>query len=196
MLKKYLPSMPRKTGCFRRTYRVRPLLFAGAGLLVAMGVGYYCAWLAGYRPNLSASLPWGLYRAVDAPTGLVEFCPPQPWGYIALKRQYRESGVCADYGSPLLKPIAASEGDRVEVSPAGIAVNGRLLPNTAPRPVDSMGRPLDHYAFGTYVIRPGEIWVASSWNYKSFDSRYFGPIHVGAIRQYLRPVWTWGRRNE
>jgi conjugative transfer signal peptidase TraF len=116
--------------------------------------------------------------------------------HSAEKRQYREPGVCADYGSPLLKPIAASEGDRVELSSAGIVVNGRPLPNTAPRVPDSMGRPLEHYPFGTYVVQHGEVWVASSWNYKSFDSRYFGPVRLSAIRQYLRPVCVWGRRNE
>jgi conjugative transfer signal peptidase TraF len=96
----------------------------------------------------------------------------------------------------LLKPIAASEGDRVEASNAGISVNGRLLPNTAPRVRDSMGRPLDHYPFGTYVVQQGEVWVASSWNYKSFDSRYFGPVRLSMIRHYVRPVWTCGSPNE
>jgi conjugative transfer signal peptidase TraF len=122
------------------------------------------------------------------------FCPPQPWEYIAVKRQYQESGVCPDYGSPLLKPIAAREGDRVELSAAGIAVNGHAIANTAPRLRDSMNRPLDHYPFGTYVVQPGDVWVASSWNYKSFDSRYFGPVRLSAIRHYLRPFAFGGAR--
>jgi conjugative transfer signal peptidase TraF len=149
----------------------------------------------GYRWNGSPSLPRGLY-ATAVRSDLIEFCPPQPWGYIAVKRQYREPGVCPDYGSPVLKPIAASEGDRIDLSAVGIAVNGGLLPNTAPRVLDSMGRRLDHYPFGTYIVRNGEVWVASSWNYKSFDSRYFGPVRLSAIRHYLRPVWTLGKPNE
>jgi type IV secretory pathway protease TraF len=26
----------------------------------------------------------------------------------------------------------------------------------------------------------------------SFDSRYFGPVPLAAVRSYLRPVWTAG----
>jgi type IV secretory pathway protease TraF len=91
--------------------------------------------------------------ATTARSDLIEFCPPQPWGYLAVKREYRESGVCPDYGQPLLKPIAAGEGDRVELSAAGIAVNGRAIANTAPRVLDSMKRPLEHYRV-RHVCRP------------------------------------------
>ena len=174
---------------------IRRSVKAAAIATGAVAVALFALRPLGYRWNGSPSLPRGLY-ATAARSDLIEFCPPEPWGYIALKRQYREPGVCPDYGSPLLKPIAASEGDRVELSAAGIAVNGRLLPNTAPRVLDSMNRPLDHYPFGTYVVQHGEVWVASSWNYKSFDSRYFGPVRLSAIRYYLRPVWTWGSPNE
>jgi conjugative transfer signal peptidase TraF len=174
---------------------IRRIVKAAAIAIVAVAVALFALRPLGYRWNGSPSLPRGLY-ATAARSDLIEFCPPQPWGYIALKREYREPGVCPDYGSPLLKPIAASEGDSVELSAAGIAVNGHAIANTAPRVLDSMNRPLEHYPFGTYVVQHGEAWVASSWNYKSFDSRYFGPVRLSAIRQYLRPVWTWGSRNE
>ena len=73
-----------------------------------------------------------------------------------------------------------------------LAVN--RVANTAPRVHDSMNRPLDHYPFGTYIVQHGEAWVASSWNYKSFDSRYFGPVRLSAIRHYLRPFAFGGAR--
>jgi conjugative transfer signal peptidase TraF len=172
--------------------RIRTFTKALAIGAFAVVVATFALWPLGYRINQSPSLPKGLYATV-ARSDLVEFCPPQPWGYNALKREYRESGLCADYGEPLLKPIAAREGDKVEVSAAGIAVNGKLLDNTAPRVKDSKGRLMEHYAFGSYVVGRGEVWVASSWNFKSFDSRYFGPVQLTAVRHYLRPVWVWGQ---
>lgn len=166
----------------------------------------WTSWLFGYRVNLSPSLAKGVYRAIDgAPERgtLVEFCPPQTAGYLALRRGYRDSGLCADYGQPLLKPIAALPGDWVFLGPNGLRVAndefalGFLTPiyNTAPLEKDSQGRPLEHYPFGYYRVKSGEIWVVSSWNAKSFDSRYFGPIPVTAIRHYEREVWTWGKPN-
>ena len=36
----------------------------------------------------------------------------------------------------------------------------------------------------------GTVWVASSFNSRSFDSRYFGPISESAIKHRLVPIWT------
>ena len=88
----------------------------------------------------------------------------------------------------MLKPIVAQAGDTVEVSANGIAVNGTLLHNTSPRTIDSRGRPLTPWRFGTYTVPPGFVWVASQYNPLSFDSRYYGPIRVSQIRHHLRPL--------
>jgi len=184
--------------------RVRSLVKWLAVGACAVAVVLFALWPLGFRWNGSPSLPEGLYATVHqdfwVQTGvfqpeydLVEFCPPQPWGYNALKRGYRDPGICADYGNPLMKPIAARAGDQVELTEAGIAVNGRLLPRTRPRVLDSRGRPMDHYPFGRYVVEQGQVWVVSSWNQKSFDSRYFGPVNMSSVRRYLRPVLTWGK---
>ena len=89
-----------------------------------------------------------------------------------------------------MKPIVAHAGDTVELSGQGIAVNGKLLPNTAPLKVDTHGRPLVAWSFGRYQVQPNTVWVASSYHPRSFDSRYFGPIPVGSIRAYVRPILT------
>ena len=91
---------------------------------------------------------------------------------------------------PLLKPIVAKAGDVVDVSDHGIAVNGSLLRNSAPLRVDTKGRPLPAWGFGCYVVAPGTVWVASSYNPRSFDSRYFGPVPISAIRDYVHPLVT------
>jgi conjugative transfer signal peptidase TraF len=146
---------------------------------------------AGLRINASPSLPMGLYIVSDSlDANLVEFCPPEPFANLAIVRGWRAVGNCPDGAAPLLKPIAAHSGDVVEMSARGMAVNGRLLPNTAPLTRDSKGRPLKPWTFGRYSLGPDTVWVASSYNAQSFDSRYFGPVPVTAIRDHLRPLLT------
>lgn len=145
--------------------------------------------LLGLRINTSPSLPVGLYLASE--TGeFIEFCPAGPFASIALARGYRDRGICADGGAPLLKPVAARSGDVVDFSDAGIAVNEIRIPNTVPLAADTNSRPLRHWQFGRYTVAPGTVWVASSYSGRSFDSRYFGPIPVDAIRSRVRPILT------
>jgi len=146
---------------------------------------------AGLRINGSPSLPMGLYVvSTSGAANLVEFCPVEPFASLALVRGWRTAGNCPDGAAPLLKPVVAGAGDVVELSARGIAVNGRLLPNTAPLTRDSKGRPLRSWPFGRYTVGRDAVWVASSHNAQSFDSRYFGPVPVAAIRDHLRPLLT------
>lgn len=91
---------------------------------------------------------------------------------------------------PLMKPIVARAGDIVTVSDEGIAVNGRLIENTAPLKTDTHGRPLRPWPSGRYEVPPDTVWVASPHNPRSFDSRYFGPVATSAIRNHARPLMT------
>ncbi len=181
------------TGLFDRirTARVRAIKrLALIATGVAIGTFQLCG-ILGVRINASPSLPIGLYLTSSRrETNLVEFCPGEPFASFAIARGYRDAGVCRDGAGPLMKPIVAGAGDVVEVSGQGIAVNGHLLPNTAPLAVDSHGRSLTPWPFGRYVVAPDSLWVASSHHPRSFDSRYFGPIHVGSIRDHVRPLLT------
>jgi conjugative transfer signal peptidase TraF len=120
----------------------------------------------------------------------VEFCPQGKAASISLSRQYRTAGACPDGGAPLLKPGVAFPGDEVEVSANGIRVNGQLLPNSTGRTRDHLQRPLDPWPYGTYKVEPGTVWVVSSFNSYSFDSRYYGAIPDSWIQHHLRPLWT------
>ena len=155
--------------------------FAGSFLVCAS---------TGVRINTTESLPRGLYVTTARDTALVEFCPEEPFASMALQRGYRSQGSCRDGGMPLLKPVVAVPGDLVAFSDRGIGVNGRLLENTAPLSADSFGRALPVWPFGTYRVAPDEVWVASSYTPRSFDSRYFGPIPRTAIRERIRPLIT------
>jgi conjugative transfer signal peptidase TraF len=80
----------------------------------------------------------------------------------------------------------------VTVTPTGLLVNGRPVPNSQPLAVDRQGRPLPRLASGRYVVRPGALWVVSSYSRFSFDSRYFGPVETRQVRASVQPLWTAG----
>jgi conjugative transfer signal peptidase TraF len=163
--------------------------------LAAIALGLLCLVfiipaVAGIRINESPSLPIGLYMINESRGHLVEFCPPEPFAALAIERGYRGAGNCPDGGAPLMKPEIARTGDIVELNPSGVTVNGKLLPNSAPLQFDTQGRSLDHWRFGRSKVGQGEIWVISSFNARSFDSRYLGPITSCRIRHHLLPVLT------
>lgn len=147
--------------------------------------------IAGVRLNDSPSLPIGLYVVTsDRSADLVEFCPTEPYASLAAERGYRSEGSCPDGGAPLMKPIVAQPGDTVDISSRNFAVNGKALPNSAPLNVDTEGRSLQHWPFGKYRVETGTVWVISSYNRRSFDSRYFGPVRKNRIRHHLRALLT------
>jgi conjugative transfer signal peptidase TraF len=170
-----------------RSVKFRSLIrsvLLGIGLWV--GIFQACGWM-GLRINVSPSLPVGLYISTDSGS-LVEFCPAEPFASVALARGYRTLGACADGGAPLLKPVIATTGDAVNTSSSGLDVNNIRIPNSAPLAADSEGRPLTHWPFGRYTVSVGTVWVASSYNGRSFDSRYFGPVPVTAIRGRVKTL--------
>ena len=173
----------RATNC-RRVGKA--VLFGSAALL---GLFVICG-LAGIRLNTTPSLPVGIYIEADAKSPLIEFCPVGSAASLAARRGYRTAGDCPDGASALLKPIVAKSGDIVELTAKGISVNNHLVWNTAPLTVDSDHRPLEHFPFGRYVVGDEDVWVASSYNKRSFDSRYYGPVSTRAIRAHLRPLLT------
>ena len=151
--------------------------------------------IAGLRINNSASLPAGLYIA-SSEGAFVEFCPDDHG--LSSQRGYRHTplfipsakGVCPDGAAPLLKPVIGKAADEIVLSSAGITVNGKLLPHTEPLAQDSAGRPLTHWPFGHYRAVSGTLWVVSSYNPRSYDSRYLGPIPQSAVRARLRTLLT------
>ncbi len=171
-----------------RSAPLRRILLTVAGVGVAL---FVAGDILGIRVNLSPSLPRGLYVVTGDPAAkLVEFCPAEPFASLAAERGYRPKGSCPDGAAPLLKPVAAVSGDEVEVTADGLAVNGVPIPNTRPHRADSKHRPLRAWPNGSYLVAPGMVWVASSYNPRSFDSRYFGPVAVRSIRERLRPLLT------
>jgi conjugative transfer signal peptidase TraF len=158
------------------------------------------AWLSGIRVNTSASLPTGLWVEKGPPANgvltrgvIVTFCPADaPPFRLAKQRGYVGGGWCPYGYQPLFKPIAAIAGDQVSIGPAGIEVNGVHIPNSAPLRADNALRPLPTLPYGTYTVSPGSVWVVSSYNRRSFDSRYFGSVEISNVRSIVIPLWVRG----
>ena len=177
-------------GSYELHQRVRRAALWACLLASPFFLGLIAGWVFGIRFNLTPSLPRGFYIISHPPrANLVEFCPQGAAASISLSRQYRTAGACPDGGAPLLKPVAFP-GDQIKVSADGIRVNGQLLPNSAGRFRDHLQRPLDPWPYGAYRVAPGTVWVVSSFNSYSFDSRYYGAIPEASIRHHLRPLWT------
>jgi type IV secretory pathway protease TraF len=117
--------------------------------------------------NLSASEPRGIYRLTHEPLNRGT--------YVVLKMP--------------LKRIAAMPGDAVRVTPEGSYINGKLWPASG-LPVEIMkDHRLEHYPFGIYILKPGQLWVLSN-NPLGWDSRYFGPIDQHLVNATAEPVLT------
>lgn len=173
--------------------------FAAAGavsLLVACCLAYLC----GARINRTHSLPKGLYWVVNRPArrgDLVAFWPADtPEMREARRRGYIIPGVYnlgsdgQGYGL-LLKKLAAVPGDVVSITGAGVVVNGRLMPNTAPLPRDNVGDPLPILRIENRHLADGEALFISDHLPRSFDARYFGVQEMRQIVEVVVPVWVW-----
>ena len=170
--------------------------YAAWGLLAALIVGTLAtADVEGLRLNNTPSMPRGLWRVVgsDAPLyrgEIVTICPPDTRPIrLGAGRGYIPAGNCPGGYEPLVKPIAATAGDTVAVTPAGIVVDGEPVPGTAQLVQDSAGRPLRAYPAGFYQVAEGDVWLLSGHDARSFDSRYFGPVPAANVQGVARPVW-------
>jgi conjugative transfer signal peptidase TraF len=177
----------------RRPSVARPAAAAAATAGLALAV-LLAAPHAPLRLNCSASLPRGLYLlappAAPQPGQLVLACPPPSFARLAVERGYLPPGPCPGGSQPLGKLVLAIAGDRLDVAPGGITLDGRPLPSTASVAADPAGRPLCRQ-LGSHLVPSGALWLISP-HPRSLDSRYFGPVAASALLGRLRPLATWG----
>jgi conjugative transfer signal peptidase TraF len=150
---------------------------AAIGMTVASALG--SAWATGWRFNTTPSEPLGLYRLapMTAQTvihrgALISFCPP-----VALY-PFMVHGGCPNGGAPFLKTVVGVPGDVVDVSAAGVSVNGQLLLQSRvivhPKAWPGLTLPAD---FGAHRLASGQYWAFGSGDPKrSFDSRNWGVV--------------------
>lgn len=171
------------------------VLAATGGLVTAT---VCAAGLAGLRINTTHSLPQGLYWQHDEPAGvgdLAAVCPPDSEPFrLAAERSYIPAAWlarCPNGLALIFKEISAAQNDVVSIGSAGISVNGKLVPRTQRKAVDSAGRALPQPVLDDYKLKAGEIMLVANHSPMSFDARYFGIIDESAVRGVIRPLWIW-----
>jgi conjugative transfer signal peptidase TraF len=168
-------------------------LLTGAGLTAIT-----TAFLAmGLIINITPSLPVGIYKLSPISRlhrgEYVSICPPDTAPFrLARRAGYVPKGPCPGDYLPLMKPIAGLPGDQIVVGVKGIAVNGAHIPLSRAYTHDGAGRALPRIALGVYTVGPGEVWLVSHYNERSFDSRYFGAVQIERVKASTAPVFTWG----
>lgn len=151
------------------------------------------ATLSAHRPRPATDAPWLLMNETNsAPRGLYVRvdAPPQTGQRVAVRQPRVAQAYLADLGvdpgMPLLKQVVASAGDPV------CAKDGVLhWPQGSVRALarDRRGRSLSAWQ-ACRVLSDGELLVIGA-TARSFDSRYFGPIHRRDVIGVYREVVTW-----
>jgi conjugative transfer signal peptidase TraF len=165
-------------------------VFLALGLGAGLGLG---AHFFDFRINWTSSMPPGLYR--ESPARLkrgeiVLICLPEEIAAVGRQRRYLPLGDCPNGVSPVVKEIVATAGDEIELQDELLAVNGVVVDRTRLRSFDSLGRPMNHAQLGRRLVAGGEVWVLGNERSRSWDSRYFGAVPVGAIVASAKPVLT------
>jgi conjugative transfer signal peptidase TraF len=151
----------------------------GLGLIGLATLARPAPWLVW---NASASAPIGLYRVLPGKPvrgNLVLVHTPDSVRQLAAERGYLPQNV------PLVKRVAALDGDIVCAADDVISVNGRVVAERLAR--DRLGRPLPTWS-GCHLLDGGEAFLLMEGRTDSFDSRYFGPVPMPAIIGRLAPL--------
>lgn len=165
------------------------------GPLACVAIATFWIHAAGYRLNLSSSIPWGIYKVSNTPLvrgDIVEYCPPNNAILrLAKDRGYLLNGFsCPNFYSPIFKPIAAIAGDEIIINDGGVWVNGIWLTNSNPSHKDGKGRVLIPQNILKSKVSEGQVFLISTYSNRSFDGRYIGSVPAAGIKAKLLPIYT------
>ena len=102
---------------------------------------------------------------------------------LAAQRDYLPAGI------PLLKRIGAMSPQRVCMQGRIVRIDGEARATALA--TDGHGRPLPIWQ-QCRDLSNGELFLLSTTNPASFDSRYFGPVPVSAVIGSAQPLLMWG----
>ena len=143
----------------------------------------------------------GAASAPHAPWLLYNRTPSMPTGFYVYYSRHAHRGDIVAFALPpaaqeyahrrggtttllLLKHVLAVGGDFVSTLDGELRINGALIGPIAA--VDSAGRRLPHW-IAARRLNADELVVGSPASH-SFDSRFFGPIHVKQVIGVYRPI--------
>jgi conjugative transfer signal peptidase TraF len=136
--------------------------------------------------NPSDSVPRGWYRIAKADAlhvgDIVLARLPAAPAMLAAQRGYLPAGV------PILKRIGALAPPLMCVSDGAVRIDGDVVATVRTR--DGQGRELPVWS-QCRSLSNDELFLLSSANPASFDSRYFGPIAAKAVIGSAEPLWIW-----
>ena len=160
-----------------------------AGSLAALGWAALTTSPPRLVNNASDSVPIGWYRISPAnplaPGDLVLVHLPPEVRSLAAQRGYLPANV------PLLKTLAAVAPQRVCMQGSQVRIDGVLVARRLRW--DRQGRALPTWQACRRLVGD-ELFLLSSSNPASFDSRYFGPISADAVIGRAQPLWLESRR--
>jgi len=130
-------------------------------------------------------MPIGLYYLSQTDTikrgDIVYFpIPDQVKRLVVEERKWLAENSC------LMKRVVAVQDDFVCINGSTLRVRDITGPVSSK---DSLGWPLSSISY-CGLLKTGQLFVGDILNPKSFDSRYFGPIHIDRIIGVARPIWT------
>jgi conjugative transfer signal peptidase TraF len=172
--------------CIRRLVVLTGLAAAVAALTVPMLVPFHVRIV--YNPSDSVARGWYLIAPMPDTTALysgriVLARLPVSVAAFAAQRGYLPEGV------PILKRVGAVAPQWVCVQDRMVRIDGAIVATVRahdgahrPMPLWPSCRPLAH----------GELFLLSSTNPASFDSRYFGPIDAATVLGVAHPLWLTG----
>lgn len=135
--------------------------------------------------NASDSVPVGWYRIGSTNAlhvgGIVLARLPAALAAFAASRGYLPMRI------PLLKRIGAMAPQVVCVRDGIVSIDS--IPVAVTLFLDGSGRRLTAWP-QCRRLRADELFLLSTTNPASFDSRYFGPVNASAVIGQARPLWT------
>ncbi|WP_417276076.1 S26 family signal peptidase [Castellaniella sp.] len=132
-----------------------------------------------YRVEPFQHRPEALHRLLSVGSIVLTRLPADA-AALAAQRGYLPAHI------PLLKRVGAVAPQHVCIIDGQVRIDG--VPVAAALPADRLGRPLPSWPHCRPLLE-GELFLLSTTNPASFDSRYFGPVSATAVIGIAQPVW-------
>ncbi|MGE0753369.1 MAG: S26 family signal peptidase [Variibacter sp.] len=166
-----------------RIVEIRNLLTIGTAVIALIALTLPKQSVPKLYWNATPSVPIGLYvlsSRIPAKGDLAIISLPEATAALVDARGYMPARF------RLIKPVVAGSGDTVCRYGLVVSIGGRPL--ALADGLDLRQRPLPQWE-GCHRLTHSELFVISSVR-GSFDSRYFGRIHVRHVLGTAVPIWT------